>query len=257
MRKTLFILLMLVAVLAACTSVPIDPSPTPEPTLPEVTPTPIHPSEPVITPTLPMSESPEDVLKLAYEDLAAHMNLKWTDITLISAEQVDFPNSCLGIETLGVGCADVITPGYRIQLQVGRSVYTYVTNLEGQKVILAEGAGPSVKTTPMYDRIVLTWSRNGGIAGFCDEIKIHASGLVVVTSCKTALRSFQLTTVQQNLLTGWLSKFGPLDYSYSDPNAVADGMSTALTLAGTGDAKPSEVELSTLLQFASGISLQP
>ena len=257
MRKTLFVLLMLAAVLAACTSVPIDPAPLPEPTLPEVTPTPIHPSEPFITPTLPMSEVPEEILRLAYDDLAASMNVKWTDITLISAEQVDFPNSCLGIDTPGVACMDVITPGYRIQLQAGRSVYTYVTNLEGQKVILAQAAGPSVKTTPMYDRAVLTWSRNGGIAGFCDEIKIHASGLVVVTSCKSALRSFQLTPKQQALLTGWLVKFGPLDYSYSDPKAVADGMSTALTRAGTGDAKPSEVELSTLLQFASDISLQP
>ena len=73
------------------------------------------------------------------------MNVKWTDITLISAEPVDFPNSCLGIETPGLACMDVITPGYRIQLQAGRSVYTYVTNLEGKKVILAEGAGPSIK----------------------------------------------------------------------------------------------------------------
>ena len=256
MRKTLFVLLTLTAILAACTSIPLVPPETPEPTVPpEATPTPIHPSEPAITPTLPMSEVPEDILKLAYDDLAVRMNLKWTDISLISAEQVDFPNSCLGIETPGVGCMEVITPGYRIQLQAGRSVYTYVTNLAGQKVILAEGAGPSIKTTPMYDRVVLTWSRNGGIAGFCDEIKIHASGLVVVTSCKSALRSFQLTTIQQNLLTGWLSKFGPLDYSYSDPNAVADGMSTALTLVGTGNAKPNEEELRVLLQFASEISL--
>jgi len=257
MRKTLFVLLMLVVVLAACTSVPIDPAPTVEPTLPEVTPTSIHPSEPFVTPTLPMSEVPEEILRLAYDDLAARMNVKWTDIQLVSGEQVDFPNSCLGIDTPGMGCLDVITPGYRIQLQAGRSMYTYVTNLKGENVQLAQAAGPSIKTTPMYDRVVLSWSRNGGIAGFCDEIKIHASGLVVVTSCKSALRSFQLTPEQKSLLIGWLAKFAPLDYSYSDPNAVADGMSTALNLAGTGDAKPNEEELNLLLQFASEISLQP
>jgi hypothetical protein len=109
----------------------------------------------------------------------------------------------------------------------------------------------------MHDRVVLTWSRNGGIAGFCDELRIHASGLVVVTSCKAALRSFQLVPQEQKLLAGWLEKYAALEYEERDEDAVADGMSVKLTLAGTGTLKMGEDEQKQLLEFVSEISQQP
>lgn len=257
MKKLLFVLVVLSLAVAACTPGLLEPQPSAEPTRPEASPTPVPPAEPQVTPTLPVSEVPEAILKLAYDDLAAGLNVTWGEIRLVSAEPVDFPNSCLGIETPGMGCLDVITPGYRIQLQAGSSIYTYVSNLKGEKVYLAQAAGPSVKTTPVHDRVVLTWSRNGGIAGFCDELRIHASGLVVVTSCKAALRSFQLAPQEQKLLAGWLEKYAALEYEERDEDAVADGMSVKLTLAGTGTLKMGEDEQKQLLEFVSEISQQP
>ena len=252
--KKIWILLVLLLISAACTPAPLVPPETPVPTA-TMTPEPGPPDE--ITPTLPASEVPEEILRLAYDDLAIRLNVKWAEISLVSGEQVDFPDGCLGVHTPGVGCTDVITPGYRIQLQAGGSVYTYVTDLKGSAVILAEAAGPAVKTTPMYDRVVLDWSRNGGIAGFCDQIQIFASGLVKVTSCKADLRSFQLTAEQKALLDGWLAKYGAVEYLDDNPDALADRMTVKLILDGKGKVKPGEADLAGLLAFASEISLKP
>ena len=34
--------------------------------------------------------------------------------------------------------------------------------------------------------LALTWQRVGGIAGFCDDLKVYRSGLAVATTCKAA-----------------------------------------------------------------------
>ena len=251
--KRILILLFLLA-LAGCTPISLVPPETPQPS-PTPSPEPGPPQEP--TPTLPMSEVPDSILQQAYADLAARLGVKWTEITLVSGEQVNFPDGCLGVHTPGVLCTDVITPGYRIQLQVGSSIYTYVTDLAGSAVILAGSAGPSGEATPQAEPPVLSWSRDGGIAGFCDKLEISAPGSVTVTSCKQPERRFRLTAEQQAQLDNWLEKYGTVDYAFDNGPNVADGMSTTLHLAGRGSAQPGEEELNELLMFASALSLQP
>ena len=94
---------------------------------------------------------PDEIVKLAYAELSTRLGVKWAEIALISGEQVDFPNSCLGINTPGMACLDVITPGYRMQLQAGDAVYTYHTDLAGSRVNLAGSAGPSGEATPQAE----------------------------------------------------------------------------------------------------------
>lgn len=254
MKRIPILFFLLTLVLAACTPPPLVPPETPQPSS-TPSPEPGPPQEP--TPTLPMSEVPEVILRQAYADLAARLGIPWADISLLSGEQVDFPDGCLGVHTPGVLCTDVITPGYRIQLQAGSSVYTYVTNLEGSAVILAGSAGPSGEATPQAEPPVLSWSRDGGIAGFCDKLEISAAGSVTVTSCKQPERRFRLTAEQQTQLDTWLEKYGSVDYAFDNRPNVADGMSTTLHLAGRGSLQPTEEELNELLKFASAISLQP
>ena len=44
--------------------------------------------------------------------------------------------------TPGVGCMEVITPGYLIVLEAGGALFEYHTNLDGSRVVLAElGSG--------------------------------------------------------------------------------------------------------------------
>jgi hypothetical protein len=57
-------------------------------------------------------------------------------IGLVSVEQVDWPDACMGIQTPGVMCAQVITTGYKVVLSAGGMEYEFHTNETGDVVRL-------------------------------------------------------------------------------------------------------------------------
>lgn len=61
-----------------------------------------------------------------------------------------------------MACAEVMVPGYLIALEAGGQTYEYHTNSDGS--IVRPG------------NLLLTWERNGGIAGFCDTLVLFGSG---------------------------------------------------------------------------------
>ena len=75
--------------------------------------------------------------------LAAELKIDPDTIQLVSVEHVDWPNGCLGIETPGMMCTMVITPGYRVILEAGGKQYEYHTNASGDTVRLAAGTPQS------------------------------------------------------------------------------------------------------------------
>jgi len=56
---------------------------------------------------------------------------------LVSAEFTEWPDSCLGIETPGIACAQVITPGFKLLFEADGQTYEYHADLNGN-VVLAE-----------------------------------------------------------------------------------------------------------------------
>ncbi len=58
------------------------------------------------------------------------------DVTEIRA--VDWPNACLGIETPGISCAQVITPGYVVYLDAGHGPYTFHTDTNGNAIFVSQ-----------------------------------------------------------------------------------------------------------------------
>jgi len=75
----------------------------------------------------------------ARADLAQRLNVDPDTIELVSVEHVDWPDACMGIETPGVMCAQVITPGYKVVLEAGGQQYEYHTNESGSVVRLVGG----------------------------------------------------------------------------------------------------------------------
>jgi hypothetical protein len=68
--------------------------------------------------------------KILMEQLKVDVDL----IGLVSAEQVDWPDACMGIQTPGVMCAQVITTGYKVVLSAGGAEYEFHTNETGDVV---------------------------------------------------------------------------------------------------------------------------
>ncbi len=58
-------------------------------------------------------------------------------IDVVSVEEVEWPDSCLGVSSPDVMCAQIVTPGYRIGLEYAGLKYEYHTDLSGERVVAA------------------------------------------------------------------------------------------------------------------------
>lgn len=77
----------------------------------------------------------QPLVDLAKADLAQRLNVRVDDIQVQSVEEVQFPDSSLGVPEPGKMYLTVITPGYIIRLVVGGQTYEY--HGSGNYIVLA------------------------------------------------------------------------------------------------------------------------
>jgi hypothetical protein len=121
----------------------------------------------------------------------------------------------------------------------------------------AATVGPTSQVTSVDAKgAALSFSRNGGIAGFCDKLVVYRDGRVMAENCKDQRADFRLNAAQLALLYDWLDTYQHTEYNQSDPPGVADGMSVTLTLEGTGQKTAGEDALRAMTDFASSLTMQ-
>ena len=99
----------------------------------------------------------------------------------------------------------------------------------------------------------LAWQREGGLAGFCDEVSVAVTGEVAVSSCRGEQpASFRLDADQMAKLTAWQSSFQSFQYALRDP-AQADGMTVEVNFTGTGAQPAAEPEQALIADFAQNL----
>ena len=109
---------------------------------------------------------------------------------------------------------------------------------------------------PTSNLPVITYHREGGIAGFCDDVSIYADGRAIINSCKSAQKAeVTLSATQLATLTQWLNAFQGFDYQHKDP-AVTDAMSVSLKFIGYGQNQASDADIQAISGFLSQIALQ-
>ncbi len=72
--------------------------------------------------------------------LANELTLDPGQITVFQLQAITWPDSCLGLPAQDEACSAVETPGFRVTLTVGKTNYTYHTDLTGDNIRL-ETAG--------------------------------------------------------------------------------------------------------------------
>ena len=144
---------------ATVTPLPV-PSSTPIPTrVPTVTPVPPTPT------TQPL---PQAIVNVE-EFLAKKLSIQAGDIKLVSYSAVEWPDSCLGVQTPGIMCAMHVTPGFKVFLQVGNKVYELHSDQAGQEVLLV-GDQPHSETLPS-----IVW-QSGSQA--CQQVTVYAQKII-------------------------------------------------------------------------------
>lgn len=184
--------------------------------------------------------------RIAISKVTENLGVTPDKVKLISTEAVEWPDSCLGVSTPGIMCSQVVTPGFRVKLEVNGQQVEYHTNQDASVIVPAT--------------VALTWSRSGGLAGFCDNMTIYLSGEVQATSCKkNDIVDKKLTDLvsSQEIATmnEWISKYSNVTIDMSDPKGAADAMTIKLQLFGTGTQQlTSQSTQQILLQFVQNLN---
>lgn len=183
--------------------------------------------------------------RAAITALSRNWGLPADQITLVSTEAVDWSDSCFGVQEEGLDCTQSITPGFRVILEGDGKQVEYRTNADGSQIRPAT--------------IVLTWKREGGIAGFCDYMTVYLSGEVHRSSCTGGQYAEEylidlLSAEESAQLNDWVLTYGQVDIDASDPEGVSDRMVIELTFSGTGsDQTVTTSDRQELLNFAQGL----
>ncbi len=143
----------MIAVASESTDSDGSPTPTQTSSPRSATPTPsaaVFCGEKTCVPTAPTPTAPascgfgsgiwEECEKTATEPAEADFSSRYRVLPnslAVSAVYVAWPDSCLGVETPGVLCAQVITPGYQVILQAADTPFAeYHTDLNGRAVFV-------------------------------------------------------------------------------------------------------------------------
>ncbi len=183
-----------------------------------------------------LSGSAEEIV---IKQLAKNLGLKESDISVVSNSEVEFGDSCLGVSMPEVMCAQVVTPGRSIVLEANGMQYEYHVSADGTRIQPAT--------------LAITWKREGGIAGFCDNLTIFLSGEVYGNQCKAQPNGTQgilrnlVSRSEFDLFNKLMTEVGQVDIDASDPVGVSDQMTVQLSVYGTGSGSLSDSDKQELL----------
>lgn len=121
-------------------------------------------------------------------------------------------------------------------------------------LVFACSSSPAAPQDSQQDSaVVLSWNRDGGFAGFCDQLKIATSGEATSSTCRTTgSKTRRLPSGDLTRLNEWRRTFGAVSITTGD-SGTADGLTLKLTLAGTGQEQPSAAQRQEMLDWAQRV----
>jgi hypothetical protein len=199
-------------------------------------------SSAVVVPFAPEAETVEEELILR---LAQNLGLKPGAVSLLTVSEIEFSDTCLGVALPDVNCAQALTPGKLIVLEAQGVQYSYHTSADGAFIQPAD--------------LVLTWKREGGIAGFCDTLMVFRSGEIVGSQCKSQPVSVDgtfastLTAEERAQLDAWVQEVGTVAVDASDPDGVSDRMVVTVNFTGEGQGSLTPADEQDLVLWAQAV----
>ena len=104
--------------------------------------------------------------------------------------------------------------------------------------------------------LALTWHREGGIAGFCDDLSVYVTGQLDTTSCHgesdEAVGTRQMSAEELTQLYAWVDEYASFEFVQDDGN-VADAMKVTLTFMGEGSTEADEATQQAIVAFAQDL----
>lgn len=111
-------------------------------------------------------------------------------------------------------------------------------------------SGTTAEPSPTPPSSYFVFSREGGIAGFCDMIQVRP-GEVLYESCAGAQRSAPLEPALEDELRELQARYAPFEARWEDNPGGADSLVQQLQLVGMGSAEADEAVKARLLAIAT------
>lgn len=171
------------------------------------------------------------------------LDLDMGDFKVVSSDQVDWEDTCLGIDQPGYECQPVVTPGYLVVLEGNGLQFNYHADQKGNQVHPATMA--------------LVWTREGGESGSCDKLIIYLPDTIHACWCKdgkykktTAILQDILSIEEYEQLINALRKF---DTTTMNSPSSSDMENVAFSFYGQGNRHPDNEQEAKLLTIAETI----
>ncbi|HEY9077570.1 MAG TPA: hypothetical protein VIO61_13640 [Anaerolineaceae bacterium] len=246
-RITFLILLLSIAIIfimAGCSSASEQigtPVQTNTRHAPVSTPMPTRIPTVVVTPTAeaPHPKEYPAAVEKARQALAKRLAVLPEFILVVSADEVEWPDGCLGVRSPGMMCTAVIVPGYRVVFAANQEQYTYRTNLDGT-ILVAE-----LMTLPRTANVLVEWTILGET---CQKAQILQQG-VRTGSCERLPEQLKPFTKPERLRE--LNTFVSTFQSFTGQTYVG-----LVGLEGSGNQKATVEEQRSLAEWARFVSLE-
>ena len=129
-------------------NIPNNSTPLPADVTPMV---PAQPPQGESTPMTPSIPSPaaglETLVQLAKADLAQRLSISTDQVSLVETTEAEWSDSSLDCPQPGISYLQVITPGYRILLEVNGTQYEYHSN-RATYVVYCDNTNPPILPKP-------------------------------------------------------------------------------------------------------------
>lgn len=177
------------------------------------------------------SQLPGSVLS-ARQVLSQRIGVDLDQIEIVSVEQVEWPDSCLGVKQAGQMCAMVITPGYRVVFRVDGKQYEFHTDQEGGSVIAAQGPLPKLVEK------VLVWEQTEN--GVCSRVEVSQAA-AAFGPCGGSMNQGRITPERLEELQTLISMYAPF---------VAGTPAGTIDFKGHGEQVATEAEQRSIAEWA-------
>lgn len=200
-----------------------------------------EPTEPAVsigTPGLDMGDDGDDApdvpipVAVAQQVLAQQVNVTPDQITIVDYEEVEWENTCLGLNLEAELCEDQVIPGYRVVLEADGDEYEIHTDDQGQRVALA--SAPEVS----LENVSVTWESTEPP---CQVAALGPEGVVYGLCDGPALMDPFVDQDRAEQLAGFVSTYQGFE---------AETPAGTVTFEGEGDTEATEAEERMIAEWA-------
>jgi hypothetical protein len=173
------------------------------------------------------------------------LNLDPNQVRVVSTSQIEWSDSCLGVDQPGVECFPQITQGYWVVMEANGLQFEYHSDLTGSNI---QPATPA-----------LSWIREGGEQGYCDRLIIYLPDTAYACWCQSGEMKAAtvnlldtLSVEEYDQLIDLLREFNENTVNQSSSGG-SDSAMVSLTFYGQGEEFPNSGQQQSFLAIAQEI----